>query len=194
MLTTFTSASVSCKGSFRTDTCNTSEGGESISHNTLLWPTAWIVNNARVSTGFTHASHLRRTIYVNSAFRVLKFNGWKNKGEHMHSKSDSVWCIYSTYVLHKLHNHRLSVEAYTNRFLCGCWLCNQLQKHSFLDCKEVDILFLWNCYLGQSHIFHHQHSQYPDCNQPQCKPLGDCPEVQEDMYRSECDNLLHTPL
>ena len=107
----------------------------------------------------------------------------------MHSKSDSVWCIFSTYVLHKLHNHRLSKETYKNRFLCGCWLCNQLQKHSFLDCKEVDILFLWNCYLGQSHIFHYQHSQYLDCNQPQYKQQVDYPEVQEDMYRLEYDNL-----
>ena len=104
----------------RTNACNTSDWSESVSDNTLLGTGTWVANNTRVLTGFSHACHLRRTINVNSTFRVFKFNGWKNKGEHMHSKSDSVWCIFCTYVLHKLHNHLLLEETCKNRFLCGC--------------------------------------------------------------------------
>ena len=57
------------------------------------------------------------------------------------SQISQLFVILNTYVLNKKHNHLQSMDAYRRKFLYGLWLCNQLQKHKFQDCKGVDILF-----------------------------------------------------
>ena len=83
----FTIASIN--EAFWTFTCNRSQRWKIVFYDTLLRSNARVANNARILASFSHASHLRRTIFINPAFRFLKFNGWKIRG-NMHSKSDSV--------------------------------------------------------------------------------------------------------
>ena len=119
ILTTFTSTPIASKGSLRTYTCNTSERCKSICNNTLLCTGTRVASNARIPTRFSHASHLRRTIFVYPAFWFLRYNSCNKMGKHAFQSQILIGAYQCTYVLRMLHSHLLVVETCIYRILCG---------------------------------------------------------------------------